>query len=74
MLHYYWSSTEGVSNSAWGQVFDGGSQANDDKDGTDGVRAVRAFQTFLKKGGIFAVFFMHYIYGKTEHYSFRRFV
>ena len=71
---YYWSYTENNNNNAWKQNFDNGNQNNNNKNNTNYVRAVRAFQTFLKKDGIFAVFFMHYIYGKTEYYSFRRFV
>jgi len=40
---WYWSSSEGDSNYAWGQSFNSGTQANDGKDFTNTVRAVRAF-------------------------------
>ena len=40
---YYWSSSEGDSDTAWGQLFTNGVKANINKVGTDDVRAVRAF-------------------------------
>ena len=40
---YYWSSSEGDSDTAWGQLFTNGVKANINKVGTDYVRAVRAF-------------------------------
>jgi len=42
-VNYYWSSTEGDNDNAWGQEMYDGTQANDDKDGPGIVRAVRAF-------------------------------
>lgn len=39
----YWSSSEVSSGNAWDQGFDNGSQDDGKKDGTRGVRAVRAF-------------------------------
>ena len=41
--NYYWSSTEGDSNGAWGQDFDNGFQFFDDNGTSSRVRAVRAF-------------------------------
>ena len=41
--NYYWSSTESVSSSAWGQYFSSGSQGGNAKSYTGNVRAVRAF-------------------------------
>jgi len=43
LVNYYWSSTEGDNDNAWGQEIYDGAQANDDKDGPGIVRAVRAF-------------------------------
>lgn len=40
---FYWSSSEVDSDGAWGQVFNGGYQFIFGKNGTLGVRAVRAF-------------------------------
>ena len=40
---YYWSSTEGDNDTAWGQLFTNGIKANINKVGTDDVRPVRAF-------------------------------
>jgi hypothetical protein len=40
---FYWSSTEGASNNAWGQYFSNGYQFNFNKYNTFSVRAVRAF-------------------------------
>jgi hypothetical protein len=40
---YYWSSTEGSNNVAWGQYFSNGSQGSGIKNYYDDVRAVRAF-------------------------------
>ncbi|MDA9334691.1 DUF1566 domain-containing protein [Flavobacteriaceae bacterium] len=40
---YYWSSTEYDGDIAWIQFFDVGIQTSDFKDGTNFVRAVRAF-------------------------------
>jgi hypothetical protein len=39
----YWSSTEGDASDAWGQSFTSGAQANNGKNGTLYIRAVRAF-------------------------------
>ena len=39
----YWSSTEGVSTSAWGQGFNFGFQGNYGKGDAGYVRAIRAF-------------------------------
>jgi hypothetical protein len=39
----YWSSSQPHTSSAWSQNFDFGSQTDDDKVNTYGVRAVRAF-------------------------------
>ena len=41
--NYYWSSTEGGTNYAWGQRFDNGFQGSYDKNYTYYVRPVRAF-------------------------------
>jgi hypothetical protein len=41
--NWYWSSTEGINQSAWDQYFDGGNQDYNVKGGTDNVRAIRAF-------------------------------
>ena len=41
--NYYWSSTEGGDDSAWGQGFASGSQIGVYKNATYNVRAVRAF-------------------------------
>ena len=41
--NYYWSSTENVDASAWGQAFNNGVQYYINKFTTDAVRAVRAF-------------------------------
>ena len=46
VLDYYWSSTEfdnGIASGAWIQYFHAGSQAYDDKNDFNYVRAVRAF-------------------------------
>jgi len=40
---FYWSSSEGGAGTAWNQLFDGGSQANNNKSNTDSVRPVRSF-------------------------------
>ena len=40
---YYWSSTEGDNDTAWGQLFTNGIKANINKVGIDDVRPVRAF-------------------------------
>lgn len=40
---YYWSSSQGNYDYAWGQRFSDGSQLNDDKSNPRSVRAVRAF-------------------------------
>jgi len=40
---YYWSSSEGDNDTAWGQLFTNGIKANVNKVGIDDVRAVRAF-------------------------------
>jgi len=40
---YYWSSSEGDTDTAWGQLFTNGVKANVNKVGIDYVRAVRAF-------------------------------
>ena len=40
---YYWSSTEDGGSSAWGQLFDDGTQGYGNKNGNTYVRAVRAF-------------------------------
>ena len=39
----YWSSSESIASSAWGQGFGGGSQYYDNEDGKGRVRPVRAF-------------------------------
>ena len=41
--NYYWSSTEGDNDIAWGQNVYRGNQGNDGKGSTNNVRAVRAF-------------------------------
>jgi len=41
--NYYWSSTEGSLDVAWGQFFNGGFQLNDGKDSNRNGRCVRAF-------------------------------
>jgi serine/threonine protein kinase len=40
---YYWSSSEGDNDTAWGQLFTNGIKTKVNKVGTDDVRAVRAF-------------------------------
>ncbi|MBT6705179.1 MAG: DUF1566 domain-containing protein, partial [Flavobacteriaceae bacterium] len=43
LTSYYWSSTEGGNNNAWGQNFVNGNQYANNKANADYVRAVRAF-------------------------------
>jgi serine/threonine protein kinase len=40
---YYWSSSEGDNDTAWGQLFTNGIKAKINKVGTDNVRPIRAF-------------------------------
>ena len=48
--HFYWSSSDYSSNSAWGQFLNSGSWTDQNKSYANRVRAVRAFQLLVLSG------------------------